>query len=158
MATTNRDASQTHKPERRIAQTTRCHRNHDGLCDTFASRSSLCQLEADDKLLFVTEACSGLRSLTALTALAVLIGGLWLKTPIMRLVLIVLAIPVATFLNGIRVFLTGFLVHFVNPALGDGFMHYTEGWMVFVVAFVILGGMAWTLTNLERMWRRRRVG
>jgi len=107
--------------------------------------------------LFVTEACSGLRSLTALISLAVLIGGLWLRTPVGRLVLAALVIPVGIVLNGIRVFLTGFLVAFVDPALADGFMHLSEGWALFVVAFGVMGVMAWGLNALERIrprWRR----
>jgi exosortase len=104
--------------------------------------------------LFVTEACSGLRSLAALVALGVLIAGLWLKKPPMRLLLIAAAIPVAILLNGIRVFLTGFLVFFVDPKLGEGFMHLTEGWIIFVFAFAILGGLAWVLVRLERLWGR----
>ena len=99
--------------------------------------------------LFVTEACSGLRSLTALLALALLIGGLWLRSPWSRLVIAVVAVPVAMFLNGLRVFLTGFLVHFVSPELGDGFMHYTEGWAMFVVAFAMLGAAAWIVSRIE---------
>ncbi len=107
--------------------------------------------------LFVTEACSGLRSLTALIALGVLIGGLWLRYPVTRLLLVAAAIPVAMVLNGIRVFLTGFLVFFVSPELGRGFMHLTEGWIVFVFAFVILGGVAWVLDRGEALLRRRRA-
>ena len=101
--------------------------------------------------LFVTEACSGLRSLTALLSLGVLIGGLWLRMPWTRIAVVALAVPVAMALNAIRVFLTGFLVYFVNPGLADGFMHYTEGWVLFVVAFVILGGLAWTMSRLETL-------
>ncbi|MBI1722747.1 MAG: exosortase [Gemmatimonadetes bacterium] len=103
--------------------------------------------------LFVTEACSGLRSLTALIALGVLIGGLWLRSPWSRLMLVLAAIPVAMLLNGLRIFLTGFLVFFVSPELGDGVMHYTEGWALFVAAFTILGGVAWVL-HLAEGWRR----
>jgi exosortase len=99
--------------------------------------------------LFVTEACSGLRSLTALLSLGVLIGGLWLRSVPSRLVLIALAIPVAIAVNAVRVFLTGFLVYFVDPKLGEGFMHLTEGWLLFVVAFVILGGAAWVASAVE---------
>jgi exosortase len=102
--------------------------------------------------LFVTEACSGLRSLTSLLALGVLIGGLWLRTPGLRLALVILAVPIAMLLNGIRIFLTGFLVYFVNPALGEGVMHYTEGWVMFAIAFVMLGAVAWTFTHLERLY------
>jgi exosortase len=105
------------------------------------------------RTLFVTEACSGLRSLASLLSLGVLIGGLWLRWPLTRLLLVLLAIPVAMLLNGIRVFLTGFLVFFVDPALGEGFMHMTEGWIIFVVAFGILGGIAWLLVQIENFRR-----
>jgi len=104
--------------------------------------------------LFVTEACSGLRSLTALLALGVLVGGLWLRHPASRALLIALAIPVAMGVNAFRVFLTGFLVYTVDPALGEGFMHLSEGWMLFVIAFVILGGFTWVVSQAERRWMR----
>lgn len=107
------------------------------------------------RTLFVTEACSGLRSLTALIALGVLIGGIWLKLPVMRVLLLLITLPVAMLLNGIRIFLTGFLVYFVDPALGEGFMHYTEGWVIFAAAFLILGGTAWILTRAESLWLER---
>ncbi len=107
--------------------------------------------------LFVTEACSGLRSLTALLSLGVLAGGLWLRSPWSRAVLVAAAIPVAVVLNGIRVFLTGFLVYFVGPEFGDGFMHVTEGWLIFVVAFGLLGGLAWLLGVVERRLGSRRA-
>ena len=105
--------------------------------------------------LFVTEACSGLRSLTSLIALGVLIGGLWLRHPVSRIAIVLAAVPIAMFLNGIRIFLTGFLVYFVNPKLGDGLMHYTEGWAIFAVAFLILGGLAWLVVQLEELYYRR---
>ena len=103
--------------------------------------------------LFVTEACSGLRSLTALLSLGVLVGGLWLRHPVSRLALIVLALPVAMAVNAIRVFLTGFLVYFVDPRLGEGFIHLSEGWLLFIVAFIILGGFTWLVSLAESALR-----
>lgn len=105
--------------------------------------------------LFVTEACSGLRSLTALLALGVLIAGLWLRRPWVRALLILAAIPVAILINGVRVFLTGFLVYFVDPSLGRGFMHLSEGFAMFGVAFGILGAIAWLLSKGEDSLDRR---
>lgn len=100
--------------------------------------------------LFVTEACSGLRSLTALLSLAVLLGGLVLQKPITRILLVLLAIPIAVAINGVRVFLTGFLVYFVDPALGKGFMHITEGWLLFLVSLSCMGVVAWIGSWVER--------
>ena len=102
--------------------------------------------------LFVTEACSGLRSLTALLSLGVLLGGLWLRRPAMRVVLVVLTLPIAVAINGVRVFLTGFLVLFVSPGSAEGFTHLTEGWLMFVVAFALLAALALLLSRLERRW------
>ncbi len=76
-------------------------------------------------------------------------------SPASRLAIVLAAIPVAVLLNGLRVFLTGFLVFFVDPALGTGFMHLSEGWAVFVVAFLILGALAAGLTRVERLFPAR---
>lgn len=100
--------------------------------------------------LFVAEACSGLRSLTALISLGVLIGALLLRHPVSRLLLLAVVVPVAIVLNGVRVFLTGFLVFFIDPALGEGFMHKTEGMAVFIVAFGIIGALAFGIGALEQ--------
>ena len=105
--------------------------------------------------LFVTEACSGLRSLTALLSLAVLLGGLIFEKTVTRIVLVIVAVPIAVFVNGIRVFLTGFLVYFVDPALGQGFMHMTEGWLLFLVSLAVLGVVAWVFGLIERPFTRR---
>ena len=99
-------------------------------------------IEIPGQRLFVTEACSGLRSLTALLSLGVLIGGLWLRHPVTRVVLLLIAIPIAILVNGVRVFLTGFLVHYVDPKMGQGFMHATEGWLLFAVSFALVGATA----------------
>lgn len=107
--------------------------------------------------LFVTEACSGLRSLTALLALGILIGGLWLRFPVSRVALVVAAIPVAMVLNAVRIFLTGFFVYFVDPKLAEGIMHLMEGWVMFVLAFMILAVLAWFLTTVEAFAMRRKA-
>jgi exosortase len=106
--------------------------------------------------LFVAEACSGLRSLTALMALGVMIGGLYLGTVTSRIVLLLLAVPVAVLVNAFRVFLTAFLMHFVDPALGQGFMHASEGWALFLVSMVILAAITVVLRFGEQWWRRAR--
>ena len=105
--------------------------------------------------LFVTEACSGLRSLTALLSLALLLGGVTFHYATSRLLLIAVAIPIAIVVNGARIFVTGFTVHFIGAEAGTGLFHATEGWAMFVVAFIAL----WILVALGRKaegaWRRR---
>lgn len=100
--------------------------------------------------LFVTEACSGLRSLAALLSLGVLLGGLMAKHWITRVAIVVIAIPIAVLLNGVRVFLTGFLVLFVSESAAEGFSHMTEGWLMFAVAFGLLALVTWAAVAIEK--------
>ena len=100
--------------------------------------------------LFVSEACSGLRSLTALVSMAILVGALFLRNPISRVLMLVTAVGIAIVVNGVRVFLTGFLVFFVDPKLGEGFMHLTEGYLLFLVSLGILAGLTWLFVRIER--------
>jgi exosortase len=114
-------------------------------------------IQLPGRQLFVTEACSGLRSLTALLSLGVLVGGLWLRHPAGRILLVLAAIPVAMVVNAFRVFLTGFLVYFVSPDLGEGFMHLSEGWLLFVIAFLLLGAFTWVVAGVERWMAERKA-
>jgi len=114
-------------------------------------------IQLPGRQLFVTEACSGLRSLTALLSLGVLVGGLWLRHPAGRMLLVLAAIPVAMVVNAFRVFLTGFLVYFVSPDLGEGFMHLSEGWLLFVIAFLLLGAFTWVVAGVERWMKERKA-
>lgn len=107
-------------------------------------------IQIPEALLFVAEACSGLRSLSALIALGVLLGGMYLRTVISRIVLIALVIPVAVLLNGVRIFLTAFLIHFVDPSLGSGLAHERQGMAMFAAAFAILGGLTAVVHLVER--------
>lgn len=105
--------------------------------------------------LFVAEACSGLRSLTALISLGVLLGALFLEKWPNRVLLVALTIPIAILINGFRVFLTGFLVLYVSPSFGEGFMHTSEGMLMFGGAFLITSLVAWFLGRIERFWSSR---
>lgn len=100
--------------------------------------------------LFVAEACSGLRSLTALIAIGVMIGGMYLATLPSRLLLLLLAVPVAVVINSVRIFLTAFLMYFVDPALGRGFMHASEGWALFLLSLLILAAIGTVIRLVER--------
>jgi exosortase len=102
--------------------------------------------------LFVSEACSGLRSLTALLSMSILVGALFLRYPLSRVLMVAMAVLLAIVVNGIRIFMTGFLVFFVDPKLGEGFMHLTEGYLLFLVSLLILAGLTWVFS-----WAERRV-
>ena len=80
---------------------------------------------------------------------ALITSWLLLKKPASRVAIVALSIPVAVVVNGVRVFITGFLVAFVDPKLAEGFSHMTEGWLLFLVAFAILGAITWVVLAIE---------
>lgn len=108
-----------------------------------------------EQRLFVAEACSGLRSLSALFGLTLLFGGTGLDRPLSRGALLVLALPAALAANVLRVFVTGYFGFYFGPAVVEGATHQAAGVGVFLLA---LGGVAVAMRGLqwaERRWDRR---
>jgi len=86
--------------------------------------------------LEVVDACSGIRSLQALLALAVVFGYLSQTRLSKRLVLVLAAVPIAIAANAFRVTGTGLLAHFFGLEVAEGFYHSLAGYLMFGVAFV----------------------
>jgi exosortase len=88
--------------------------------------------------LEVAEACSGIRSLVSLLTLAIVYGYVVERRNWARVVLALASIPVAIAANGVRVAGTGIAAHYMGPEAAQGFFHEFSGWLLFVVAFVLL--------------------
>ncbi len=99
--------------------------------------------------LFVAEACSGLRSLSALFGMSLLIGGTSLTTARARIAVLALALPAALAANAFRVFVTGYLVYYAGPEVADGALHTAAGIGVFLVALILIGAATLVLRRLE---------
>lgn len=121
----------------------------------------------ETKKLEVVEACSGIRSLMTLLTLAVVfayfthprdsnpgdgpkqgrVGSLGARLKgfgFWRSTLIVLsAVPIAIFTNALRVSGTGVLARYYGTKVADGFFHSFSGWVIYVVAFLMLFGVGW---------------
>jgi exosortase len=95
--------------------------------------------------LEVTEACSGIRSLVSLFALAILYGHFADSRRFARMTIALSAIPVAVVANGVRVAGTGIAAQYIGPAAATGFLHTFSGWVVFMASFVLLTVIANTL-------------
>ncbi len=121
----------------------------------------------ETKKLEVVEACSGIRSLMTLVTLAVVLayfsyprpknptptGSLfgWLKSyGFWRSTILVLsAVPIAILTNAFRVSGTGVLSHYYGTKVADGFFHSFSGWVVYIVAFLLLFGVGWLLDRFK---------
>jgi exosortase len=92
---------------------------------------------ANGQRLSVVEACSGIRSLLSLSFLSLIYAYFFDQKVWMRWVLLVATIPIAIAANATRVTLTGLISEY-RPDLAQGFFHTLEGWVLFMVALVLL--------------------
>ena len=116
--------------------------------------------------LEVVEACSGIRSLMTLLTLAVVFayftypkandgsngGGLsrlksysWWRS----VIIVIAAVPIAIITNALRVSGTGVLSHYYGTEVADGFFHSFSGWVVYIVAFLLLFAVGWIMDRFR---------
>jgi exosortase len=94
-------------------------------------------LELASQRLNVVEACSGIRSLLSLSFLSLVYAYFFDKKVWMRFVLLVATLPISILANAGRVTLTGVVSEY-DAELAGGVFHYASGWVIFMVALVIL--------------------
>lgn len=95
----------------------------------------------------VAEACSGMRMVVAFYALAIAVALMGSSQWWQRIALILLAGPVAVFMNMIRVTVLGLLM-MVNPDLAAGDAHTVIGTLLLIPSLGLFLGMAWMLNRL----------
>ena len=88
--------------------------------------------------LEVAEACSGIRSLMSLFAVAIFYGYFLERSTARRVVLALASIPIAVFANSARIVGTGLCVQYWNPDKAVGFFHEFSGWLMFIVSLCCL--------------------
>lgn len=110
------------------------------------------------RALDVAEACSGIRSLFSLIALAMLVAYFVPARFWVRLGLVLSAVPIALATNAFRIAATGVLGQWFGAAASEGFFHEFAGWLIFVVATAALvAEAAAVIWFLQRRRRQRRV-
>lgn len=98
--------------------------------------------------LGVAEACSGLRSISSLAVLALVVGYFVLRSVPLRGFLLLLAFPTAIAVNVLRIVLTALAAQ-QNPEWARGFLHDFSGWAVFLLGFLILYAMSLGLAKFD---------
>ncbi|MBI5237005.1 MAG: EpsI family protein [Deltaproteobacteria bacterium] len=88
--------------------------------------------------LQVVDACSGLRYIFPLFALGILFAYFFERVAWKRLFCVLVTIPLGVFLNALRIGVTGVLTDMFGPEVSEGFFHGFSGFVVFVLALIIL--------------------
>ena len=64
-------------------------------------------------------------------------------------IIVLSAVPIAVFTNAVRVSGTGILARYYGTQVADGFFHTFSGWVIYVVASLMLFGVGWLLDRVS---------
>ena len=113
-------------------------------------------LELASQPLSVVEACSGIRSLLSLTFLSLVYGYFFDQKQWVRPVLLVGVVPIAIIANAARVTITGIISEY-DKVMAQGVFHSLEGWVIFMIAFAMLGVLHQVVNWVYRTIMRART-
>ena len=99
--------------------------------------------------LQVAEACSGLRYLFPIMSFSYVFAVLYRGPVWHKIVLLLAAVPIAVLMNSFRIGVIGVLVDRYGIGQAEGFLHFFEGWIIFLSCIAILFGMAVTMRLLS---------
>jgi exosortase len=99
----------------------------------------------------VAKECSGIRSSIALIITGVLAGHLFLSSGLNKFILILTIVPFTIFKNGIRIVTLSLLAIYVDRKfITDSFLHHSGGFLFYLPALGMLGGVIWWLRRWEQ--------
>jgi exosortase D (VPLPA-CTERM-specific) len=100
--------------------------------------------------LQVVEACSGLRYLYPLMGVGFIVVYLYQVAWWKRSLVFISTIPITILMNSLRIGIIGILVEHWGQGMADGFLHYFEGWIIFIACLALLLGEMWLLNRYSR--------
>ncbi len=98
----------------------------------------------------VARQCSGIRSSMALVILGLLCGHFFLRSSLNRILLVVFAVLIAIFKNGVRIVGLTLGAIYVDPRILSSVLHKTGGVPVFILAFALLSIVILVMRRLEK--------
>ena len=88
--------------------------------------------------LQVAEACNGLRYLFPLMSFGFLFAALYRGPAWHKVILFLSTMPITILMNSLRIGVIGVLVNSYGISQAEGFLHWFEGWIIFVACIVLL--------------------
>lgn len=103
-----------------------------------------------DRTLQVVRACSGMRSMVSLLTLSAVFAYITLKSNLLRTIMFLSGVPIAIFVNMLRVLVVILAFHYLNLDFSRGTPHTILGISVFAIAFVILATLKGVISTWDR--------
>jgi exosortase A len=94
-------------------------------------------------LFRVAEACSGVRFLVAMAALAALVANLCFRSWPRRAAFVAAAMAIPVAANGVRAFGTIYVAHLTDNEMAVGFDHIVYGWVFFGLVIALIMAAGW---------------
>jgi len=105
--------------------------------------------------LQVIEACDGLRYLFPLMSFGFLVAFLLDDKMWKRAFVFLSSVPITIGMNALRIAVIGITVTLWGQSMAEGFLHFFEGWVIFLVCVAFLFGETWILMRLGSRGRFR---
>jgi exosortase len=98
----------------------------------------------------VAEQCSGIRSSMAIFIIAILAGYMFLKSYWKIIFLVICAVLIAMFKNGIRILTLSLLGNYVDPRILSSSLHREGGTPFFILGLLLLAPILFFLRRSEK--------
>jgi exosortase D (VPLPA-CTERM-specific) len=102
-----------------------------------------------DYKLQVAEACSGLRYLFPILSFSYVFAVLYQGPVWHKAVLLIAAAPITVLMNSVRIAVAGYIVRHMGVSHVEGFTHFFEGWVIFIISVALLWIIAWVMMRLH---------
>ncbi len=99
--------------------------------------------------LMVAEACSGLRYLFPIMSFSYVFAVLYRGPRWHKVVLLLSAVPIAVLMNSFRIGVIGAMVDRYGIGQAEGFLHFFEGWIIFLSCIALLFAMVVAMQRLS---------
>lgn len=100
--------------------------------------------------LHVAEACSGLRYLFPILSFSYIFAVLYRGPMWHKAVLLLAAAPITVLMNSVRIAVAGWIANTWGVSYLEGFTHFFEGWVIFMICILLLFGLAWIMLQINR--------
>ena len=100
--------------------------------------------------LHVAEACSGLRYLFPILSFSYIFAVIYRGPMWHKAVLLLAAAPITVVMNSVRIAIAGWIAQNWGVSYLEGFTHFFEGWVIFLICIVLLFLLAWIMLLFRR--------